>query len=247
MTHVSSFTIMNIRHALSALCLIAVPAHAAVLVNWNLNLVNGTGFAQHAPFTGVSAASATVAVNMNTTDLLDSENVNGFSDTNWPGATGLRWSSVAGGNPSPGQLNLVNWSGGNDTTRIGNWLEFTMSAEPGYEIALETVDVRAWRNGAGAPSRWSVQIYDSGAAAWNAFGAHHNQSTTGLGTATDVTFTGAVEADVIRLRFIATGGSSTTGNLHIESFVINGTVIPEPSAALLGGLGLLALLRRRRS
>jgi uncharacterized protein (TIGR03382 family) len=25
------------------------------------------------------------------------------------------------------------------------------------------------------------------------------------------------------------------------------TVIPEPSAALLGGLGLLALLRRRRS
>ncbi len=38
-----------------------------------------------------------------------------------------------------------------------------------------------------------------------------------------------------------------TGNtVEFNNFVINGSVIPEPSTALLGGLGLLALLRRRR-
>jgi hypothetical protein len=33
---------------------------------------------------------------------------------------------------------------------------------------------------------------------------------------------------------------------RIDDFTLNGTVVPEPSTALLGGLGMLALLRRRR-
>ena len=35
--------------------------------------------------------------------------------------------------------------------------------------------------------------------------------------------------------------------LYLDNIAISGTIVPEPSAALLGGLGLLALLRRRRS
>jgi hypothetical protein len=44
---------------------------------------------------------------------------------------------------------------------------------------------------------------------------------------------------------ITTGGDGGN-NFSIDSFVINGALVPEPSAALLGGLGLLVLLRRRR-
>ena len=33
---------------------------------------------------------------------------------------------------------------------------------------------------------------------------------------------------------------------RFDDFTLNGAVVPEPSAALLGGLGMLALLRRRR-
>lgn len=42
-------------------------------------------------------------------------------------------------------------------------------------------------------------------------------------------------------------GFLTAGNLDVETVQFNNiTVVPEPSAALLGGLGLLGLLRRRR-
>lgn len=58
-----------------------------------------------------------------------------------------------------------------------------------------------------------------------------------------------LDFNTIRLR----GGSSTTGhtatwtfdNLQITSDFAS--IVPEPSSALLGGLGLLALLRRRRA
>ncbi len=41
--------------------------------------------------------------------------------------------------------------------------------------------------------------------------------------------------------------STAAGQLRIDDVQLNGTVVPEPSAALLGGLGLLALLRRSRA
>ena len=44
---------------------------------------------------------------------------------------------------------------------------------------------------------------------------------------------------------ITTAGDAGN-NLGIDSFAINGALVPEPSIALLGGLGLVALLRRRR-
>jgi hypothetical protein len=40
---------------------------------------------------------------------------------------------------------------------------------------------------------------------------------------------------------------STSGNLRVDDVQLNGTVAPEPSTALLGSLGVLALLRRRRA
>lgn len=43
-------------------------------------------------------------------------------------------------------------------------------------------------------------------------------------------------------------GDSTDGNaaIRLGNIIVSGQVIPEPSAALLGGLGMLVLLRRRR-
>ena len=43
------------------------------------------------------------------------------------------------------------------------------------------------------------------------------------------------------------GGKSAYFQTDINNSSLNLVVIPEPRAALLGGLGLLALLRRRRA
>jgi hypothetical protein len=58
----------------------------------------------------------------------------------------------------------------------------------------------------------------------------------------------------VTFRVVTWGATNTGGTWYLNDpldttpndFIINGTVIPEPSSALLGGLGLLALLRRRR-
>ena len=41
--------------------------------------------------------------------------------------------------------------------------------------------------------------------------------------------------------------TNVSGQLRIDDVQLNGTVVPEPRAALLGGLGMLCLLRRRRA
>lgn len=102
-----------------------------------------------------------------------------------------------------------------------------------------------------------INLDENGAAhrtdtAWGAFGA------TFTGTNTDGTGTSTLQ--------LGSGGNSTIGlatevtghwinrannNISQGDYLMYGmsdvlTVIPEPSTALLGGLGLLALLRRRR-
>lgn len=50
-----------------------------------------------------------------------------------------------------------------------------------------------------------------------------------------------------QLRISVYEGTAQAGNFGgINSFSLNGNLIPEPSTALLGGLGLLFMLRRRR-
>ncbi len=64
-------------------------------------------------------------------------------------------------------------------------------------------------------------------------------------TSTQLTNAGVTTTKEYRLHLIdqAAGG---WGHINLDTVSFNGTVIPEPSSALLGGLGLLALLRRRR-
>jgi MYXO-CTERM domain-containing protein len=53
--------------------------------------------------------------------------------------------------------------------------------------------------------------------------------------------------NISNIGIMALDGSTANDRMRLENFSITGTAVPEPSAALLGGLGLLALFRRRRS
>lgn len=48
------------------------------------------------------------------------------------------------------------------------------------------------------------------------------------------------------LGILAIDGADNNDRMRLYNFSITGTAVPEPKAALLGGLGMLALLRRRR-
>ena len=51
----------------------------------------------------------------------------------------------------------------------------------------------------------------------------------------------------IEFRLYGWGASGSGGTFSINSFEFNGAVVPEPTAALVGSLGLFSLLRRRRN
>jgi len=55
-----------------------------------------------------------------------------------------------------------------------------------------------------------------------------------------------IAADGTFASLVGTGGNSSRNSAALLVFEDSGAAIPEPSVSLLGGLGLLALLRRRR-
>ncbi len=54
------------------------------------------------------------------------------------------------------------------------------------------------------------------------------------------------DSAVVSLRFDDWSTGTANNDMRIDNFLVTGTAVPEPSSALLGLLGLTALLRRRR-
>jgi hypothetical protein len=78
------------------------------------------------------------------------------------------------------------------------------------------------------------------------------QNTLGISAASSASFDLSAPAFqglstiTFQVRFSDSVGNNNGELARFDDFTLNGTVVPEPSAAFLGGLGLLALLRRRR-
>ncbi|QTN31154.1 PEP-CTERM sorting domain-containing protein [Akkermansiaceae bacterium] len=115
------------------------------------------------------------------------------------------------------------------------------------EITLPTATTRdiRWEFGYRKPDTTTVIL---GTQTINAAGTY-SIDISGASLSADDTSQSWVSAGNGGLRFMffeTTSGTNADG-LQIDSLRVIGTAIPEPSAALLGGLGLLALLRRRRN
>lgn len=225
-----------------ALCFGLTPCSFADLVDWRLQEVTGPTV-NNSVFTGVDSTLATTAGNVSVTDLITASSSAAHA--------GLVWSS---GNTGPGKLNLQRWdhpadnpaSFGNGNGNPNNWLQFTLSADPGYLFNLNSVNLSAWRNGSGAPANWAIQYLEGGN--WVNFGSTHTESNAGDSTFRNVTFNGTVGASQLDIRFVAFGPIGGTGNLHINQLKFNGSVtaIPEAGAGLLGLGSLFSILYRRR-
>ncbi len=132
-----------------------------------------------------------------------------------------------------------------DNLADGEYMTFTISADPGLALDLTSIDFRTARNGGGGAIN-RLNLYanvDNG-------GFVQAGSTVFLGDTsnppvTTIDLSSITGAETVQFAFVFFNGRNQRG--YLDDIVLNGTVIPEPAAGglILGGLGLLAMLRRR--
>lgn len=158
------------------------------------------------------------------------------------GATGTIWLSFDWGHNSEnttGTYGGLTFIGAGERALIGNtWNASTWAVTNGgantapTSIGMKTA-VAKLTLGAGATGTIDLWVGATG-------------SPVDVSGAAMVTGTGLELGDVNLIRIMG-NNAQTFDNLVIATTMLDVDAIPEPSAALLGGLGMLALLRRRRA
>lgn len=224
--------------ALAALAL-AVSSHAAVISQFN--------------FTGNSAASS------------DSEPITSTSDiTQGAGITGTIFASdrmeVRGNQTTASNSNNTLASQQPPAITADDYITFTVTVPVGQVMSLTSLDY-SWATQNAYRQSFGIYSDKTGFTYANILDGLHASGSAGTGGSmtafTDREIDLSVFASLqdltnttVEFRFYITHPQSSS-NLRAWAFddiVLNGTVdvIPEPTTALLGGLGMLALLRRRR-
>jgi autotransporter-associated beta strand protein len=214
--------------------------------------LNGTN-----TYSGATAIDAgTLLINGSTSTSLVTVGVNGtlggtgtvggnttISGTHSPGnSPGIQTftgnlSYVDAGTPDPS----VSWELASNTTTVGvnPTAAFDQIIVGGNLDFTDTTTINLSFNGAGSTVLWANALWDADQSwlLYDVAGTTSNFVKLNLATINWLDSGGNL--------FSTTGGSFTLGQSG-QDVLLNYTAIPEPRAALLGGLGLLALLRRRR-
>ncbi|MCB1095315.1 MAG: PEP-CTERM sorting domain-containing protein [Verrucomicrobiales bacterium] len=218
-------------------------ASAATLLSWDFSGVpasDGSLENTPAPNPLVSSAAANAIAGIAVSDLTHNGNVT-LSTAVAPGGVGT---AVAG------ELNLKNFDAGGDGVN-DNYLAFSITANPGMILNVDTISVNLWRNGGGAPNGVAFDVSVDGGA-FAPYDSVKDAGGTGLEAAAAHTFTQSIAgANTVDIRFTPrNAGAGSTGNLHISGLSVSGDVaaVPEPSTALLVIIGACAACvgRRRR-
>jgi hypothetical protein len=222
--------------AAATLALIAIPANAAVLI---AGTEIGVDFGPTAPTNFFNTVNPDPAAggSISAGNVIDTSNATvdgvGFS---WASASGFFNNndaiSLAGQPAVFNESNLTDWIGISGDQNVQGFITLTFT---GLDDSL-TYDLVV---GAGFASAISDVLWtaDSQSATTDSsVGANSFVTLSGLSTdgSGNLVIVGA-----------GTGGAGNRQDIVVVS-ALHLTAIPEPSAALLGGLGLLALLRRRR-
>ncbi|MGJ8643611.1 MAG: hypothetical protein ACSHX9_09405 [Luteolibacter sp.] len=136
-------------------------------------------------------------------------------------------------------------------TNGGNWLGVTFDASQNLIIDAISFNMYVNSGGGGTAARDTGIFVSVAGGAFTQFGNISNNVAVGGTSATLISETGSVAAsagETIEVRYVfsnrtsdntARQGQTRVGNIQISA-------IPEPSAALLGAIGALMLLRRRK-
>ncbi|MCA8980608.1 MAG: sulfatase [Planctomycetes bacterium] len=207
---------------LALFALTSSAATADVLVDWDFSTAVN-------PASGGSVATgigATLLASGNAVTHPDVTCSGIVSRSAWLGnacnPTGLQHSS--GTYVPMGELNLQKWDGdvlsscgANNDGVNDNYFSFVITPTSG-PVDVSRISISTWRNGAGAPATYSMEVVVDGGAP-QAFGASLLDNVFGDGGFEWFDFDGQVTATTsleIRFRPAASPGGQGTGNLHID-------------------------------
>ena len=146
-------------------------------------------------------------------------------------------SYVDAGTPDP----TVNWELASNTSTVGvnPTANFDQVIVGGNLDFTNTTTINLSFNGAGSGVLWANALWDANQSwlLYDVAGTTSNFVNLNLATINWLDSAGNL--------FSTTGGNFSLGQSG-QDVLLNYTVVPEPSAALLGAIGLLSLLRRRR-
>ncbi len=147
------------------------------------------------------------------------------------------------------------------TIDLGKYFEFTLSVDSGFTLDLTSISFGLGRSATG-PRQWewrsNVDSYSAtigsytstNAGLTNSSGVLTNPDTNSSWTGNVLDLSGSAYQDLTSITFRLYGynseASAGTGGLQ-GNLSFSGDVVPEPSgAAILGSIGIIGLLRRRR-
>ncbi|QJE94700.1 hypothetical protein [Luteolibacter luteus] len=217
---------------------LAGSSQAATIAGWNFDSSPPTGFGSSSPVVTADTGSG--------------------SFTGFHASNSTSW-AINVGNASPNAYSVDNWS-------VGDYLQFSTSTA-GYEDITIGFDKLSHPNGArdfqlsystdGSNFTNFGSVYTVDAASpsqswWD--GVTHEPNTSYAFDLSGITALDNATTVYFRLSLTSTvnanggaGGPLLTSSTRIDNVSISGTaVVPEPSVSLLGALGMLGLLRRRR-
>jgi hypothetical protein len=228
---------------LACVCLINHSANAAVLLGWDFStLTGGSGNFGATPYVPGTIDSDVSAVGLTRNHAL---------------GTGSGAANAWGAN----NFNIVTPSEASAIT-ASNFFTFSITPDPLIEMSFDSIGAYNIRRSSSGPTtgQWQYQI---GAGSFVDIGSDitWGTTTTSAGNAQSLIDLSGISAlqsvtDTVTFRLIAWGATTTGGTFYFNDpldttandLVINGTVaaIPEPSRALLFGIGSIGLIFRRR-
>lgn len=220
-------------------------AGAATLIDWDFSSLDwradqGSGLATNdlAPNPILGSASGNAAPGLSVTALIPSTGPN-LEDN---------LKVVVNATTAAGEADVRDFDyGGNGSNE--NFLEFTIMADVPGSLTIDTISISQWRNGAGAVDGVAFEVSVNGGA-FSLYDSIQIDADSGGGPAFEVfTFNETISgADSVAVRYAPRAvNQGSTGNLHINSIQVTGTVIPEPSSLGLAALACFAgFLRRKR-